>query len=112
MIKMMSFGFKHGAPVGSTRMIDCRDMRNPHKLASLRELTGLESDVQTYVQEDPKAEAKLETAATGLKDGDVIAFGCFGGRHRSVALSEILARRLRHAGYAVEVHHKELGVDA
>jgi UPF0042 nucleotide-binding protein len=112
MIKILSFGFKNGAPVGSTRIVDLRDMRNPHKLAQLRDRTGLDRDVQIYVQEDPKFQGKLNAATAALKDGDVIAFGCFGGRHRSVAMCEILARRLAFHGEQVEICHRDLRVQA
>lgn len=108
MIKILSFGFKHGAPICTTRIIDLRDMRNPHKLAQLRDLTGLDRAVQNYVQDDPKLQDKLDAAVAGLEDGCVIAFGCFGGRHRSVAAAEILRRRLQQEGHRVEVQHTQL----
>lgn len=115
-ITIVSFGFRRGVPEEHvlaqkprpTRLVDARDMRNPHKLASLRELTGKDKDVQDYVERDPKFEGKLNAMVTELADNEVVFIGCFGGRHRSVALAEAAARFLRVRGTEVAVVHREL----
>ena len=109
-IRLISFGFKMGAPLKCNRLIDLRDMRNPHKRADLRELTGLDQAVQDYVKADPKFDLKLIDAKRGMTFNDVIGIGCFGGRHRSVAMVEILARDLRAREFHVTVEHRELGI--
>lgn len=107
-VTLISFGFKHGAPVGCNKLIDLRDMRNPHKLASLRELTGLDKEVRSYVANDPKFEGKRIDVLRGITFNDVIGIGCFGGRHRSVAMVELIAQELRNKAWMVQTIHREL----
>ena len=109
-IRLISFGFKMGAPLKCNRLIDLRDMRNPHKRADLRELTGRDKAVQDYVRSDPKFDLKLINAKRGMTFNDVIGIGCFGGRHRSVAMVEILTRNLVAQGHQVIIEHRELGI--
>lgn len=107
-VTLISFGFKHGAPTGCNRLVDLRDMRNPHKLASLRDLTGLDKAVRDYVKDDPKFDHKRIDVMRGMTFNDVIGIGCFGGRHRSVAMVQLLAAELQGKGWSVHVIHREL----
>ena len=110
-IRMKSFAYSQGrAPNGAVEL-DCRPLRNPHHSPTLRSLTGLDAAVQDYVRVDP-GYADLEKAAIDAAStcagGVTIAFGCFGGKHRSVAVAEMTARRLRESGFHVEIEHTAL----
>lgn len=116
-IKLTSFSYRNGAPPkDATTIIDCRPMRNPHHVMSLRPLDGRSLDVQDYVGCDPLfrdmrqevLRACVKTSPTGMAPPVSIAFGCFGGRHRSVALAEMSAKMLRDLRLPVELSHTEL----
>jgi UPF0042 nucleotide-binding protein len=104
-IKIISFGFKYGKAPEGPFVFDCRKLRNPHSDPKLRDLTGLDAEVQEYVRRDPAAQALLRLAIVTARDGDTIAFGCVGGRHRSVAIAEKVAATLAAFDYKVEVEH-------
>ena len=105
-VKISSFSWKHGAPPADAGfVIDCRDMRNPHAVPALRALTGRETAVQDFVRSSPKFITNFDKALHEAGYGVHVAFGCFGGRHRSVAMAEITAAELRKGGADVEVHH-------
>jgi UPF0042 nucleotide-binding protein len=87
-------------------------MRNPHSIADLRELTGRDRPVQSYVRTDPRFKPIIDEALHEAGLGRSIAFGCYGGKHRSVAMAEILAEALRKAGHDVAIQHIALGVTA
>lgn len=118
-VAVESFGFKHGPPLDADLVIDCRFLPNPFWEERLRALTGLDEDVKGYVLERPttfeflaRVDSLLELlmpayAAEG-KSYLTIAFGCTGGRHRSVAIAEEIARRLRRSGYDPRVAHRDL----
>lgn len=116
-----SFGFKYGVPVDVDMLLDMRFLPNPHWIPELQPHTGREKPVQDYVLADESIEEYLRAAVTmiGLamngyrREGKrymTIAVGCTGGKHRSVAVSESLARRLSGLD-AVDVHvrHRDLG---
>lgn len=105
-VKLMSFGYKHGIPKGIV-CLDCRDLDNPHKVPELKPLTGRDDMVKAFVKLDRKFIALLTDALKLAKVGD-LAFGCIGGRHRSVAMAEITAAWLRNQGMEVEIVHREL----
>jgi RNase adapter protein RapZ len=107
-IRLISFGFKNGAPRGVTHIVDCRPLVNPHYSAELKPLTGLDEKVQTFVKCDRLFRELLEATIARIEDGDRIAFGCFGGRHRSVAMVEIVNLELRKIGFTTEIQHREL----
>ncbi|MEM9694967.1 MAG: RNase adapter RapZ [Myxococcota bacterium] len=104
-IRVLSFGFKHGMPLDANLVFDVRFLDNPHFVVGLREKTGREAEVRDFVLSSPGSASWLEHVQ-GLLDFSVpryrqegksyltIAIGCTGGRHRSVALSIELARRL------------------
>ncbi len=120
-ISLISFGFKHGAPLDSDMLLDARFLANPHYDPELRPLTGHDEAVKNAVLGQKDAKEFLD------KTSDLLAFlvpryaaegktyftlgvGCTGGRHRSVALVEELSRRLREGGADVDlfVRHRDL----
>jgi UPF0042 nucleotide-binding protein len=117
---VMSFGFKYGIPVDADVVLDARFLPNPHWVDSLREHTGLDSDVRQYVLDAPAADSFLTEAvrlldimAEGyLREGKryvTVAVGCTGGKHRSVALAEEVAVRLGAQDIESVVVHRDLG---
>ena len=121
-IAIMSFGFKHGLPIDADLVFDMRFLPNPHWVPELRPMTGLSEPVRNYVLSRPGAEPFLEQAVQMLatmtpgylREGKrqlTIAVGCTGGKHRSTATSEELARRLREVGHHVNVIHRDLGLE-
>jgi UPF0042 nucleotide-binding protein len=116
---LLSFGYKHGLPLDADLVFDCRFLPNPHWVDELRPLTGLDEPVRGYVLGQPAAEvflANLDTMLDQLLPAYVaegkayltIALGCTGGRHRSVAMAEEVARRLRERGVRVGVLHRDV----
>jgi RNase adapter protein RapZ len=117
---VISFGYKYGLPVDADLVVDCRFLPNPHWVPELRPLTGRDQAVSDYVLGQPGAEDfvdgythLLEVVSAGyLREGKrfaTIAVGCTGGKHRSVAITEELAGRLRAAGMDVATVHRDLG---
>ncbi len=101
-----SFGFKHGPPRDEDLAFDVRFLENPHYVPGLRELTGLDQEVVDYIARDGRLEQFYERLHALLdfllpqyvaegKAHLVVAVGCTGGRHRSVAIAEHLAERYR-----------------
>lgn len=118
-VHVFSFGFKYGTPTDADFVADVRFLPNPFWVPSLRELTGRDKPVADYVLGSKGAtefldayEKALVTAIEGYAKEDkhfvTIAIGCTGGQHRSVAMSEELARRLRSHGLDVTVSAREL----
>jgi UPF0042 nucleotide-binding protein len=117
---VVSFGYKHGLPLDTDLVIDCRFLPNPHWVDELRPLTGLDEPVRRYVlDQDVTAEflhevTKLLTLLLPayVREGKsylTIAFGCTGGRHRSVAIAEQIAGALQDQGFSLRVTHRDLG---
>ena len=118
-IAVESFGFKHGLPIDVDMVMDVRFLPNPHWEEALRPLTGHDPAVRDFVLERAQASDFLDRfeglmvsllpsyEAEG-KSYLTVAIGCTGGRHRSVAVVEELARRLRGHGYAVRTGHRDL----
>jgi UPF0042 nucleotide-binding protein len=116
---VVSFGYKHGLPMDVDLVLDCRFLPNPHWDEDLRPLTGLDAAVRTFVLRQPETKAFLDRLRDLLdlllpayeKEGKsylTIAFGCTGGRHRSVTIAEEAARHLRRRGHAPAVTHRDL----
>jgi UPF0042 nucleotide-binding protein len=114
-----SFGYKHGLPLDTDLVIDCRFLPNPHWVEELRPLTGLDEPVREYVLGQPITDQFLEHLDAMLalllpayvaegKSYLTIAFGCTGGRHRSVAIGEAVARVLREKGFDLRVAHRDV----
>jgi RNase adapter protein RapZ len=119
-ITMVSFGFKYGVPVDADLLADMRFLPNPFWVPELRDLTGQDPDVAHYVRDRPDAQEFLdryvpviETVGDGyLREGKrfmTVAIGCTGGKHRSVAMSEEIASRLRASGLLADTIHRDLG---
>jgi UPF0042 nucleotide-binding protein len=119
-VTFMSFGFKHGPPREEDLAFDVRFLANPHYEPELRDLTGHDERVIDYIGRDGRLE-ELYVRLHALLDfllpqyvGEgkahlVIAIGCTGGRHRSVAIAEHLAERYRdHDGLDVGVAHRDI----
>ncbi|MCL4743869.1 MAG: hypothetical protein KJZ83_00490 [Burkholderiaceae bacterium] len=109
MIKVISFAFKKGPPGGVDHVFDCRVLWNPHHNPKLRDLTGLDERVQVAVMRDFKVLTIIQDALAVAGSGKTIAFGCYGGKHRSVVVAEQVAEALEKSGHKVTVIHRELG---
>lgn len=116
---IMSFGYKHGLPLDTDLVIDCRFLPNPHWVDELRDLRGVEEPVRDYVMSQEVTseflaelgsllELLLPAYAAEGKSYLTIAFGCTGGHHRSVVIAEEIARRLRQQGHGPEVVHRDI----
>ncbi len=119
-VTTVSFGFKYGIPVDADYVADMRFLPNPHWVPELRAHTGRDRDVADYVLDRPAAQefldryvALLNGVAEGyLREGKrfmTIAIGCTGGKHRSVAMTEEIVRRLKASGYEARPSHRDLG---
>ncbi len=117
---VVSFGFKYGIPVDADFLADMRFLPNPFWIPELREHTGRDTDVSQYVRSQPGAAEFLDTyldvlsgvGAGYLREGKRfmrVAIGCTGGKHRSVAMSEEITRRLVALGLEARVMHRDLG---
>ena len=118
-IAVESFGFKHGLPIDADIVMDVRFLPNPHWEENLRPLTGHDPAVRDFVLERAQASDFLDRFEQLMvsvlpsyeAEGKfylTIAIGCTGGRHRSVAVAEELAQRIREKGFAVAVGHRDL----
>lgn len=118
-ITVTSFSYRRGLPTGADLVFDCRFLRNPHWDAALRPKDGREAAVRDYIATDPRLMA-FETQVKAMidmllpafqeegKSHLTVAFGCTGGKHRSVALTETLATYLADKGWQVSKRHREL----
>jgi len=115
----MSFGFARGVPRNADIVLDMRFLRNPHWERDLRDLTGLDRAVGDHIAGDiayEEALSRIEDLLLTLlpryraegKSYVSIAFGCTGGRHRSVHVAERVAARLRAAGFSPSLDHRDL----
>jgi UPF0042 nucleotide-binding protein len=111
-----SFGYKHGMPRDVDLVFDCRFLPNPYWDEALRPLTGLDQPVREFVLRQPDSERFIEEVTAMLawqipafqREGKsylTVAFGCTGGRHRSVAIAEEVSRRL---GGGIAVFHRDV----
>ena len=119
-VHVTSFGFKHGLPRSADLVFDVRFLPNPHYISHLRPQTGLDAPVREYVYASPLTEAflkKLKDLVDFLlpcyeeegKTELVVAIGCTGGHHRSVAIAHDLAENIRARGFRIEENHRDLG---
>jgi UPF0042 nucleotide-binding protein len=131
-VTLVSFGYKYGLPMDSDLVVDVRFLPNPFWIPELRELTGRDEPVRDYVLSQEGAEEFIArylellalVGAGYRREGKrylTVSIGCTGGKHRSVAISEEIARRLAgpdgpngvdgpgHEGVVVSVAHRDLG---
>lgn len=118
-LTLTSFSFAKGVPRTADLMFDLRFLPNPHWAEDLRPLTGMDQPVREFLSREPawhEAVARIEALlmdwiprywAAG-KNYVTVAFGCTGGRHRSVAAAVEMAERLQKAGFAPNVRHRDL----
>ena len=118
-ISVQSFSFKRGMPRGLDMAFDVRFLRNPHWDPDLRPLNGQDAPVGAYISQDPLLapfQDKLSDFITFLLPGFAkegkshlsIGIGCTGGQHRSVFVTEFLAKMLADTGWQVSTRHREL----
>lgn len=119
-VSVMSFGFKHGLPREADLVFDVRFLPNPYYVLELRALTGLDDKVRDYVYASQTTHEFLKRLKDLLdfllprykeegKTGLVVAVGCTGGHHRSVAIAHDLADHVKDLGYPVVENHRDLG---
>ena len=119
-ITIVSFGFKYGIPLDADHVVDVRFLANPYWITELRHLSGRDQAVRDYVLGLPGAMTfidryvdALEPVLAGYLNEEkryvTIAVGCTGGKHRSVAISDAIAGRLREKGQRVTVTARDLG---
>ncbi len=119
-LAILSFGFSRGLPRNADLVFDMRFLQNPYWVEDLRHLTGRDALVSDYVRSDPAYEdavSRIEGLLLTLlprykaegKAYVTIAFGCTGGRHRSVHVAERVAAHLASAGFAPTLSHRDVG---
>lgn len=118
-VSVISFGFKYGIPIEADLVFDVRFLPNPHYIAALREKTGLDESVRSFLfdyQQTTDLMRHLESLMGFLlpqyleegKTALVIAVGCTGGKHRSVAITRALADFIRQKGYNASENHRDM----
>ncbi|MDE5765234.1 MAG: RNase adapter RapZ [Ruminococcus sp.] len=121
-IKIMSFGFKYGISTEADLVFDVRCLPNPYYSENLKLHTGLEKCVQEFVMNDENSQELFTRLSTLIKfliplyihEGKsqlVIAFGCTGGKHRSITMAELMTSYLRSCGYRVQKYHRDITRD-
>ena len=119
LISSISFGYKNGVPLEADLVFDVRFLPNPHFIPEFRPLTGLDPRIIAYVQQFPQTAQFLDKVTSMLlfllphyihegKSYLTVAFGCTGGQHRSVMISEEVSRRLGAEGYQVKTGHRDM----
>jgi RNase adapter protein RapZ len=118
-VSLVSFGFKYGIPYGTDLLFDVRFLPNPHFVPGLREQTGQDLDVRTYLDRQPDYGELVERLAGLLayllpryrrenRSYLSVAIGCTGGRHRSVAVCERLRGALEERGWPARLIHRDI----
>ena len=118
-VSVTSFGFKYGIPIDADLVFDVRFLPNPYYIAELKECTGLEEAVRSFLfgyRQTTEFLRHLEELFAFLlpqyveegKSSLVIAIGCTGGHHRSVAVAHAVTEFLRQKGYRVEENHRDI----
>lgn len=118
-VTVTSFSYRKGVPPNADLVFDCRFLRNPHWDADLRAQDGQDAAVQAYVAQDARFDpfrmqviGLLDLLLPAFEDEGkthlTVAFGCTGGKHRSVTLTENIAAHLAKSGWQVSKRHREL----
>ncbi len=119
MVALVSFGYKYGIPPDADLVLDVRFLPNPHFIPRLRKFSGADRRVARYIRSFPQTAEFLRRAEELLtfliphyinegKSYLTIAFGCTGGRHRSVMLAEAVHKALHRRGYISKVVHRDI----
>jgi UPF0042 nucleotide-binding protein len=120
MVYVTSFGYRHGIPPDSDLVFDVRFLPNPNYIPQFKNLSGRHPSVARYIRSFPQTQEFLDKITQLLtyllphyiREGKsylTIAFGCTGGRHRSVMIAGEMGRRLARQGFRVKVSHRDLG---
>ncbi|MEY4995823.1 MAG: RNase adapter RapZ, partial [Actinomycetota bacterium] len=120
-VSLISFGFKHGVPLDVDMVFDMRFLPNPHWVEDLRPLSGLDEQVKDFVLQQDLAMEFLDHLESLLQlivpayvtEGRsylTLGIGCTGGRHRSVAMTEELSRRLLSHGHHPRISHRDINL--
>jgi UPF0042 nucleotide-binding protein len=123
LVSVVSFGFRYGIPTDADLVFDVRFLPNPHFVPRLRPFSGKDPRVARYIRSFPQTNEflrRIESLLSYLiphyiREGKsylTVAVGCTGGRHRSVALAEVLRRAIQKKGYATKVVHRDLDKSA
>ncbi len=121
-VDVMSFGFKRGLPRQADLVLDVRFLPNPFYIDELRQHSGLDADVRNFVMDHPVTTAFMEKWKDLLsfliphyreegKHRLVVAIGCTGGVHRSVAIAEAISAYLQEQGYPTEISHRDMMIE-
>ncbi len=119
LVSVVSFGYKYGVPTDADLVFDVRFLPNPHFVPALRRFTGKDAKVRRYIKSFPQTGEflrRIEGLLTYLiphyiaegKSYLTIAFGCTGGRHRSVMLGESVKKAMEKHGYSAKVSHRDI----
>jgi UPF0042 nucleotide-binding protein len=123
LISCVSFGYREGVPEDADLVFDVRFLPNPHFIPKFRPLTGRHPAVAKYIRSFPQTKEFIRRISQLLiyliphyiREGKsylTIAFGCTGGKHRSVMIAEEVKKRLGKAGFAVKVVHRDSPVES
>jgi RNase adapter protein RapZ len=123
LVSVVSFGFRYGIPADADLVFDVRFLPNPHFVPRLRPYSGKDRRVARYIRSFPQTGEflrRIESLLTYLiphyiREGKsylTVALGCTGGRHRSVALAEVIRRALERKGFSAKVVHRDLDKSA
>jgi UPF0042 nucleotide-binding protein len=123
LVSVVSFGYRYGIPADADLVFDVRFLPNPHFVPRLRPFSGKDARVARYIRSFPQTGEFLRRIESLLgyliphyiREGKsylTVAFGCTGGRHRSVMLAEVIRRALQRKGYAAKVVHRDLDKSA
>ncbi len=121
-IKVMSFGFKYGVSTESDLVFDVRCLPNPYYIPELRNHTGLDQCVRDYVMKHESSQQLFDKISDLIdflipmyvhegKSQLVIAFGCTGGKHRSITFAELMTKHLLSKDYKVQKYHRDITKD-
>ena len=124
LVSIISFGYKYGIPKDADLVFDVRCLPNPFYVIELKQKTGLDDEVYRYVMNCPEADEIFERISSLIeyllplyikegKTGLVVAFGCTGGKHRSVAMARALYDHLsERKELGVKLEHRDIDKDS
>ena len=108
LVNCVSFGFKYGLPNEADLVFDVRCLPNPFYVEELKNLTGLDEPVRSYVMKWSLIDYMLPLYRSEGKSQLFVGIGCTGGKHRSVALAQLLYNHLLEKGQRASVHHRDI----